>query len=106
MLNILRVSKHTSAIRLIMLNLTNTCISLSWDRFLEKHFQDIPVSAENHQMALKRRMVSWLTALSGHCSWDDSVLIATMALIVVAEIFVPRLLWSPHGHSQSRKDDT
>ena len=57
-------------------------------------------------MALKRRMVSWLTALCCHCSRDDSVLIATMALIVVADIFVPRLLWSPHGHSQSKKDWT
>ena len=37
-------------------------------------------------MALKRRMVSWLTALSGHYSRDNSVLIATMALIVVALI--------------------
>ena len=57
-------------------------------------------------MALERRMVSLLTALSGHCSRDDSVLIATMAIIVVADIFVPLSLWSPLGDSQFKKDDT
>ena len=41
-------------------------------------------------------------------SSDDHVLIspAFVELIIVAEFFVPRFLWSPHVHSQHRKDDT
>ena len=80
----------------------NLLIELRW-AFRES----FDISADNYRKTLMRRMVSWLTALSDHCfSGQLCHKSASIALIIVADISVPRSLWSPHVYSQRRKDDT
>ena len=76
-----------------------------WDGF---PWESLDISASYYQRTLTRRMVSWLIALSGHCSRVDNVLIsvAILALTKMADISDPWSLWSAHGHSQPRQHNT
>ena len=61
----------------------------------------------SYRMTLMRKMVSWLLVHLAIISRDDYVIMILLCCFDFSgRHIVPRSLWSPHVHSQHRKDNT